>query len=252
MKIAIITGASSGMGREFARQLDSLYNDLDEIWLIARRKERLEELKSQMKCSVRLFVGDLQNSGFYKDFENTLLAYKPSIFMLVNGAGYGKVGDVAQIQCEEQTDMIRLNCEALVHITRLCLSYMGKGSHIINLASASAFCPQPGFSVYAATKSFVLSFSRSIRVELEKQGIVVTAVCPGPVDTEFFQVSGKKENNGIKDSVTAKPEKVVKKAIKDALRGKALSVYGISMKLCRITTKVIPHGMILKIMKIFW
>ena len=252
MKIAIVTGASSGMGRVFAKQINFLYNDLDEIWVIARRKERLEELKSQLSIKVRVFTGDLQCDEIYGEIESALEKFDPNIKILVNAAGFGKVGNVEEITCKDQTDMICLNCIALVRMTKLCIPYMSKGSRIVNLASASAFCPQPGFSVYAATKSLVLSFSRSLREELSGQAITVTAVCPGPVETEFFNVSGKKENNGMKDSMTAKPEKVVKKALRDAEKGKTMSVYGLSMKLCRIATKLIPHGIILKIMKLFW
>lgn len=252
MKIAIVTGASSGMGREFVRQIECMYNDLDEIWVVARRRERLEELVQQTKTNVRMFVGDLQNDEIYKEIETNLKSLNPNVDILVNAAGFGKIGYVDEITCKAQIDMVHLNCMALVHMTKLCISYMRKGSCVINLASASAFCPQPGFGVYAATKSFVLSFSRSLRVELENKGIGVTTVCPGPVETEFFKVSGKKENNGMKDSVTAKPEKVVSKALRDTRKGKALSVYGISMKMCRIATKLIPHSVILKIMKLFW
>lgn len=252
MKIAIVTGASSGMGREFARQIDFLYNNLDEVWVIARRRERLEELGSQLSLKTRIFVGDLQDDEVYEEIGNVLQELNPKVKMVVNAAGFGKVGNVEEISCHDQTDMIHLNCMALVHMTKLCIPYMEKESRIVNLASASAFCPQPVFSVYAATKAFVLSFSRSLRVELAGKGITVTAVCPGPVETEFFNVSGKKENNGMKDAVTANPKAVVKKALLDAERGKELSVYGFSMKLCRIATKVIPHSIILKVMKLFW
>lgn len=252
MKIAIVTGASSGMGREFARQIEVLYNDLDEIWIIARRKERLNELKEQLMINTRVFVGDLQNDEIFMEIQSALNKWNPNVKMLVNAAGFGKVGNIEAITGEDQMDMIHLNCIALVRMTKMCISYMTQGSRIVNLASASAFCPQPGFGVYAATKSFVLSFSRSLRAEVEGKGITTTAVCPGPVETEFFNVSGKKENNGIKDSITVKPEKVVKKALKDAEKGKEISVYGLSMKLCRVTTKIIPHSIILKIMKVFW
>lgn len=186
MKIAIITGASSGMGREFAKQIEFLYKDLDEIWVIARRKERLEELKSHIKTKTRIFEGDLLEKDIYKELSETLEEEIPNIRMLVNAAGFGKVGKVKEIACEDQTEMIHLNCIALTHMTKLCIPYMTRGSRIVNLASASAFCPQPSFSVYAATKSYVLSFSRSLRAELSDEGILVTAVCPGPVDTEFF------------------------------------------------------------------
>lgn len=257
MKIAIITGASSGMGREFARQAENLYKDLDEIWVIARRKERLLSLKNQLLTNVRIFEGDLLEKEIYVELESMLKEMKqkdmnPDIRMLVNAAGFGKIGKVKEIPCEQQLEMIHLNCIALTHMTKLCIPYMSNGSRIINLASAAAFCPQPSFGVYAATKSYVLSFSRSLRMELKDEQIFVTAVCPGPVATEFFQVAGKKEKNSIKDAVTVKPEKVVKQALLDAKVKKEISVYGIPMKLSRIASKLIPHALILKIMKAFW
>ena len=252
MKIAIVTGASSGMGREFAKQIEGFYKDLDEIWVIARRKERLEKLKEKVSVKIRAFEGDLLGSEIYGQIEAALKETQADIHMLVNAAGFGKIGKVKDVACKEQLNMIDLNCIALTHMTKLCIPYMSKGSHIVNLASAAAFCPQPSFGVYAATKSYVLSFSRSLRVELEDMGIVVTAVCPGPVATEFFLVAGKKEKNSVKDAVTVKPEVVVKQALLDTKKGKAVSVYGIPMKLSRIASKLIPHGIILKVMKGFW
>lgn len=252
MKIAIVTGASSGMGREFVKQICYLYKGLDEIWVIARRKDRLEELKEKVNTKIRVFEGDLLRADIYEMVSAALEENTPDIRMLVNAAGFGKVGNVKEIPCEDQVQMVQLNCGALTRMTKICLSHMSKGSRIVNVASASAFCPQPEFSVYAATKSYVLSFSRSLRAELSNEGIYVTAVCPGPVETEFFLVSGKKENNGMKDSVMAKPAAVVKQALLDARDGKAVSVYGVPMKLSRIATKIIPHSVILEVMKHFW
>ncbi len=252
MKIAIITGASSGMGREFARQIEHLYKELDEIWVVARRRERLEQLQSLLTTDVRIFEGDLLKDEIYKILSEALQKDNPNIRMLVNAAGFGKVGKIKDITCEEQMDMISLNCISLTRISKLCIPYMTKGSRIVNLASASAFCPQPSFGVYAATKSYVLSFSRSLRAELEDEGILVTAVCPGPVATEFFNVAGKKEKNAAKEAVMAKPAAVVKRALLDARDGVEVSVYGIPMKLCRVATKLMPHSFILKVMKAFW
>lgn len=252
MKVAIVTGASSGMGREFVKQIVHLYHELDEIWVIARRRERLEALKKQLSINVKIFEGDLLEKAIYERIIEEMQTEKPDIRMLVNAAGFGKVGKVKDIACEEQLDMIHLNCMALTYMTKISIPYMSKGSCIINLASASAFCPQPSFSVYAATKSYVLSFSRSLRAELSSLGIAVTVVCPGPVKTEFFKVSGKKEKNGIKDAVTIKPVEVVRKALFDARAGKEISVYGIPMKFSRIAAKLIPHSVILKVMKMFW
>lgn len=252
MKIAIVTGASSGMGREFVKQMECFYKDLDEIWVIARRKERLEELKDKISAKIQVFEGDLLGSEIYQEVKNSLEEKQTDIRILINAAGFGKVGKVKDVTCEEQLEMIDLNCIALTHMTKLCIPYMSKGSRIVNLASAAAFCPQPSFSVYAATKAYVLSFSRSLQIELEDMGVKVTAVCPGPVATEFFRVAGKKEKSSVKDAVMAQPEVVVEKAFHDAKKGKAVSVYGIPMKLSRIASKLIPHGIILKVMKGFW
>lgn len=251
MKIAIVTGASSGMGREFARQIEHLYNELDEIWVIARRKERLEELKSRMFTNIRILQGDLLDDDIYEIVEQLLQEKQPNIRMLVNAAGFGKKGEVKDISCREQLEMIDLNCRALTHMTKLCIPYMCKGSRIVNVASAAAFCPQPSFSVYAATKSYVLSFSRSLGAELAKEHIYVTVVCPGPVETEFFNRAGK-QDNPMKEATMAKPEVVVRQALKDARDKKDVSVYGMPMKATKAATKILPHRILLDAMEKFW
>lgn len=248
MKIAVVTGASSGMGREFVLQLGYLYKDLDEIWVIARRRERMENLKAYSRVPLRIFDGDLMKKPVYKAFYTELKTFQPQIKMLVNAAGFGKSGSVEEIAAESkklQTDMIDLNCRALTRITLMCLSYMEQGSRIVNLASAAAFCPQPGFSVYAATKSYVLSFSRSLGQELKDRKIYVTAVCPGPVETEFFEVSGKPEKL-LKKLTMADPEKVVHQALKDSRDRKPVSIYGLPMKAASLFTRFLPLGLILK------
>ena len=252
MKIAIVTGASSGIGKEFVKQIEHLYKELDEIWVIARRRDRLEELKSCMLTNVRILEGDLCQNSIYEEVKLLLKEKKPNIRMLVNAAGFGKIGEVKKLSTEEQLDMIELNCKSLTHMTKICIPYMTKGSRIVNIASAAAFCPQPSFSVYAATKSYVLSFSRSLRIELSEDEIFVTAVCPGPVATEFFEVAGQREQNQMKAAVTVKPEAVVKQALLDARDGKELSVYGAAMKGAEAATKLLPHSLILKAMKKFW
>ena len=221
MKIAVVTGASSGMGREFVRQISSFYRSLDEIWVIARRRERLEELRGESRVPLRIFEGNLIKKQVYRELSCALEERQPDIRMLVNAAGFGKSGSVeaiASVDFRAQTDMVDLNCRALTRMTLFCLPYLGRGSRIINLASAAAFCPQPGFAVYAATKSYVLSFSRALGAELRRRGIYVTAVCPGPVDTEFFNISGAL-TNPLKKLTMAKAEDVVHRALKDQPRG---------------------------------
>lgn len=252
MKIAIVTGASSGLGKEFVKQIEHLYKELDEIWVIARRRERLEELKSCMFTNVRILEGNLCEQNIYQELKVLLKEKDPDIRMLVNAAGFGKIGEVKKLSAEDQLDMIELNCKALTHMTKICIPYMTRGSRIVNVASAAAFCPQPSFSVYAATKSYVLSFSRSLRTELCDEEIFVTAVCSGPVETEFFEIAGQKEQNQMKAAVMARPEAVVKQALLDAREGKELSVYGTAMKGAEAATKLLPHSVILKAMKKFW
>lgn len=253
MKIAIVTGASSGIGREFVKQVGHFYRTLDEIWVIARRGHRLQELNELSSVPVRILEGDLLHDSLYERLGTMLEQEKPDIRMLVNAAGFGKSGPVEAILSENknaQLEMIDLNCRALSRVTFDCLPYLSKGSRILNMASAAAFCPQPLFAVYAATKAYVLSFSRSLGAELKCRGIYVTAVCPGPVDTEFFQVSGELENP-LKKLTKVKAPEVVKKALQDSRAGKDISVYGLPLKSAHIASKLLPHHLIVNLMMLF-
>lgn len=248
MRIAIVTGASSGIGREFVRQIERLYKELDEIWVIARREQCLKNLEDEVRTPLRIFVGDLTDSTIFTDIETVLKKEKPEIRMLVNAAGFGKSGSVESIleyEKDSQINMIELNCTSLTRMTLVCLPYCSKGTRIIQMASAAGFCPQPGFSVYAATKSFVLSFSRSLASELKSKGISVTAVCPGPVDTEFFEVSGPITSIFKKMTMANAPD-VVKQALKDSMKKKQLSIYGLPMQLSYLGSKLLPHRLLMK------
>ena len=246
MKIALVTGASSGLGREFVRQIAE-QGKVEEIWVIARRRDRLEALQSISAVPIRVLALDLTRPGDMEYLRNTLQDELPDIRILVNAAGMGRMGPTVDIPAKDNDAMIDLNCRGLTEMTCTCLPWMHKGTRIINLASAAAFCPQARFAVYAATKSYVLSFSRSLAAELKEKGIFVTAVCPGPVDTPFFEVSGKLPG-GMKEAVMADPVQVVKQALIDAKYKKEVSVYGTAMKGAEAATKVLPHGMILKAM----
>lgn len=247
MKIAIVTGASSGMGKEFVRQIPFCMKHLDEIWVLARREERLKSLAGICPVPVRCFPLDLARKKSMKVFQDALTGARPDIRLLVNCAGYGKTGATQEAGMEDQTGMIDVNCRALTRVTLLSLPYMRPGARIINLASAAAFCPQPCFNVYAATKAYVLSFSRGLNAELKERKISVTAVCPGPVDTEFFQKSGRLSST--KMAVMVSPEKVVKKALKDAGRRREMSVYGLPMKGARLACKILPHSLVILAMQ---
>lgn len=243
LKIAIVTGASSGMGREFALQIPRLYKNLDELWVVARRTDRLRSLQEQVTIPVRIFDGDMQRDYIFEKLQRELDRQQADIRMLVNAAGYGKIGTVSDIDLKEQCGMIDLNCTALTRMTGICLPYLAKGSRIINLASAAAFCAQPGFCVYAASKAYVLRFSQGMAAELKKQGILVTAVCPGPVRTEFFDRAGELVASE-KEALCAEPETVVTQALKDSVRGRGVSVYGAAMKGSRILSKILPDRLL--------
>ncbi len=249
--IAIVTGASSGMGREFVLQISEKYKNLDEIWVIARRKEELNSLRDSIKnIKIIPIPADITKEENIKIIQDKLTQSKPNIRILVNGAGYGIIGKFNELG-SDNSGMCMLNCVALTRMTDICLPYMDKNrSCIINMASAAAFAPQPSFATYAATKSYVLSLSTAMNKELSKTGISVTAVCPGPVSTEFFDKAEIYHQVKLyKKMARVKPEKVVSKALLDAHYRKHISVYGVSMKLFRFISKILPHNIIVKFIK---
>ena len=248
--IALVTGASSGMGKEFVRQIAKKYNGFDEIWVIARRADRLKELRKEITGTrVRILPIDLTEDESFERLKRILAKERPVVRILVNASGFGISGSFEHQTEEDAAGMIRLNCEALTRVTYLVLPYMSRGSFIYQMASSAGFAPQPNFTVYAATKAYVKSFSIALRQELAGQGIRVTAVCPGPVKTEFFDRAYEQEEMKFyKRFVMADPKKVVSKAIRDARKNKAVSVYGITMKVTRIICKILPGKWIAKIM----
>lgn len=250
MRIAIVTGASSGMGREFVRQLEKCMKTIDEIWVIARREQKLKELKEEYSnIPLRIFSLDLCKSMDVSILAHLLSAEKPDVRLLVQAAGVGYSGRFDARSKDEITEMVSLNDLALISVTHVVLPYMTSPSNMIMLASASAFLPQKEFAVYSASKAFVLSFSRALNAELKDRGITVTAVCPGPVDTEFLsKCNGEEKEKALKKLVKAEPEPVVRKALVDAKARKDISVYGVPMKLVHIAAKVLPTGLLMKLM----
>lgn len=251
MNIIMITGASSGMGLEFALQLDNVFDEsIDEIWLIARRKKEMLEVAEHIEHTSRVLDMDVTNEEDFIRLRKLLQSEKPVIRMLVNCAGYGVMGKFTKLNRNEQLGMIDVNCKALTQMTYTCIPYMRANSRIIQLASSAAFMPQPGFAVYAASKSYVYSLSKALGEEFRKKKIYVTAVCPGPVDTPFFDIAEKDGKIlAIKKLTMASPEKVVEKAISDSFCKKEVSVYGSWIKVFRVVAKIIPHKILLIIFR---
>lgn len=248
MKIAVVTGASSGMGREFVLQL-AKKEKLDEIWVIARRIDRLSRLAEETDVKIRPLPLDLTLKTAFDSYQKLLEEEKPHVSVLVNCSGYGKFGSFEDIPVEESLGMIDLNCKALVSMTEGTLPYMKEGSKIIQLDSLSAFQPVPYLNVYAATKAFVLSYSRALNRELKSRRIKVLAVCPGWVKTEFFDrafATSEKAVTYFNHVYT--PEAVVKTAIKHAYHTKKdVSVHGFPIKFQVLLVKMLPHRLVMKI-----
>ncbi|MCD7956278.1 MAG: SDR family NAD(P)-dependent oxidoreductase [Lachnospiraceae bacterium] len=260
-KIAIITGASSGLGREFVRQLDKKTERLrekgagtenlnenpnailDEIWVIARREERLNELRGQIGTPLRVIPLDLTRKESFQTIRALLEEEQPEVRYLINAAGFGKIGSWKDISIEDCDDMIDLNCRAAVDMTQLVLPFMSRGSNVLELCSTAGFQPFPYLNVYSASKAFLYRYSRALRVELLGEGIHVTAVCPYWVkDTEFIGTAQNTENSTyIRHFPLACREKnVVRHALIDVSLGLPVSTPGLVCMVHRIAAKFIP------------
>lgn len=247
MKTAVITGASSGMGRELTIQL-AARGEFDEMWLIARRADRLEELCRQLPCKARVLALDLTDAASFDSYAAALAAEQPQVTLLANCSGFGKFGGYADIPLADKVGMIDLNAKATVMMIELTLPFMPRGARIINLDSLSAFQPVPYLNVYAATKAFVLSYSRAMNAELHDRGISVTAVCPGWVKTEFFDRAEKTSTTAVTYfNHVYLPQDVIHTAVRDAYKRKAVSVHGAAIKRQVFLVKLLPHSLVMRI-----
>ena len=247
MNTAIITGASSGMGREFVK-MTAARGDVDEIWVIARREDKLRELEKEVSISLRVLPLDLLKAESFEQFQAELDERKPNVTFLVNASGFGRFARYDQIPLQDDLDMIDLNCKAMVNITKRTLPFMPKGSRIIQVDSLSAFQPVPYIGMYGATKAFVLSYSRSLNVELKDRNIKVMAFCPGWVRTPFFDGAEAYSTDAVtyfNKLFTA--EEVVRVAMKDSAKGKDVCVPGFGVKAQVLATKLLPHKLIMAI-----
>ena len=244
-RIAVITGASSGMGRDFVRMIDKM-EQCDEIWVIARRLERLREIQSQTGKKIVPIEMDLSDKQSYELYKNMLSGEELEVCALVNAAGFGKFGTFEDIPLDEQLNMIDLNCKALVAVTYITLPYMPKGSRVYQLGSLSSFQPVPYITTYGASKAFVLSFTRALGKELEGRGIRMIAVSPGWVKTEFFDRAVTDDTIKYYNKFFTS-EEVVERAVHDMKRGRDVSVCGASIRAQVLLTKLLPHKLVMKI-----
>lgn len=245
MKIAVISGASSGMGLEFAKALD-LYG-LDELWLIAKNDGLLEKNTTDFKTKLRLLPVDLTNQDAFSYISEEYQKSNVEISYLICSAGVGFNGDFRDISEKQIALTISLNCTALSLLIKVSQPYLTSGSRVINIASGSGFTPQPSFAVYAASKSYVISLSRALGHEMRKQKVYFTAVCPGPVDTSFF--SSLENVKEYKKKYLISPQKVALGSLKAAKRKKKVYTPTFSMKAVHLASKLLPTSLILKFYK---
>lgn len=238
MKIAVITGASSGMGREFVYAIDKEFT-LDEIWVIARREQRLKELQGLCKAKVRPIALDLTSADSYAVYMSLLEEINPEIQVLINNAGFGLFGEFTQLDLDKQLNLIDLNVKGLTAISHISIPYMPQGSHLVNLASNSSWQPVPYINVYGSTKAYVMNFSRALGVELKSHKIHVMAVAPGWIKTEFFEHAVNDDTIKYYDRFyTAK--QVVDRAMKDLKKNKSVSIMGFPVRMQVRLVKFLP------------
>ena len=226
--IAIITGASSGIGKEFLLNMPKNI-EVDEIWAIAREKNFLEGLKEESNLNIRPFSLDLEKETSLMKIKDLLEEEKPNISL------------------EDSVGMIKVNDMALTSLCLMAIPYMKNNSNIINIASVAAFQPVPYINVYAASKAYVLSFSRSLGKELSKEGIHVLTVCPFWTKTKFFDRAVEKNKVIKKYVVMYDPTDVVEKAYIDMQKKKSVSVYGFIANVQRVLCKLLPHNFVMSI-----
>lgn len=260
-RIAIITGASSGMGSEFTKELfmnseNYKFGKFDEIWILARRSDRLKNLKYDLEkaaennCSkeypeITAIEIDLSGTKGVTAFNAILKTTKKvesknggfEIGLLVNNAGFGTYGEFTETPLDKELEMIDTNCSTLTGLCGLAIPFMNEKSTIINVASLAAFLPLGNFAVYAATKSYVLSFSVALAAELKDKGIHVLAMCPGSVSTEFANVAS---NGARKEVLHGYPaDKTVKHALKCASNKKHIALWAPKWKVTAFFSRFI-------------
>lgn len=252
MEIAIITGASSGLGREFVFLLDREH--LDEIWVIARRTRLLQELQAKTKTPLRLLSLDLIQRASLEELQQLLQREKPTVRYLINAAGFGKIGNYAEIPLTALLDMIDLNGRAAIAITQISIPYMTAGSHILEICSVAAFQPIPFFNVYAASKAMLYRYSRALAVELLPQKIYVTAVCPYWIkDTEFISIAQQTQSSAYfrHFPFAAKEADIAGRAWQAAKKKQTVVTPTFFAWLERCTAKILPHSLMMRLSTLF-
>ena len=249
-KTALITGASGGIGAEFAK---ILARNKDNLILVARSKIKLDELKKELEdkhnISVFTIEKDLSHPGAAKEVYDELKENGISIDYLINNAGFGDFGLFAESDWNKQEKMINLNVISLAHLTRLFLPDMicRRSGKILNVASTASFQPGPTMSVYFATKAFVLSFSEAIDNEVREYGITVTALCPGSTKSNFHSVAAMEGRKPPERNNIPSAREVAEFGYKAMMKGKTVAIHGFKNSLLANSIRFGPRSLVVKL-----
>ena len=246
--VALITGASAGLGVDFARQLSAKG---EQLLLVARRKDRLDALAAELG-NARVVAMDLSQAGAVEHLMADLASHDEHVDLLVNNAGFGLTGRFSALDGKRQREMIDLNCGALTELAHAALPGMieRKRGRILNVASTAAFQPGPGMAVYFATKAFVLSFSEALHEEVKKDGIIVSALCPGPTATEFGEVAGFRpagRSAKLFVDMAADSASVVRSGLEGLNKGQAIVIPGLMNKATAQANRFFPRSWVRRI-----
>ena len=243
-KVTLITGASAGLGVDFARQLGRRG---ERLVLVARRRDRLDALAAELG-NARAVALDLGEPGAAERLMADLAAHGEEVACLINNAGFGLAGRFAALDGLRQRQMIDLNCGSLTELAHAVLPGMiaARSGKVLNVASTAAFQPGPGMAVYFATKAFVLSFSEALHEEVKTHGVTVTALCPGPTATEFGAVAGW-GGHPLIDKLSARSADVVRAGIAAMDKGRAVAIPGLVNKAGAQGHRLLPRAVLRKI-----
>lgn len=248
MKTAIITGASAGLGLEYVRQLEEHFPDVEQVWLIARGAEKLRQAAALLqRAEGKVLALDICSDEGLRELAGLLRREEPSVTLLINNAGRGTLGNVGETDWNDQKAMADLNVSALTAVTALTVPYMVKGGHIINVSSIASFCPNPRMTVYSASKAYVSAFSRGLGEELKPRSISVTAVCSGPMDTEFLDKAAIRGNSKTFDMLPyCDPARVARGSYRAAKKGRGVHTPRAFFKFYRVLAKILPQKLMIK------
>lgn len=250
MPVAVITGSSSGLGREYINAVIDKCPEIDEIWMIARRVDRLKKIERQYPQKKFQSIGlDLSKEESYKMLEEMLAENKPDVRVLISNSGVATSGNFDEADLKSQMTMCDLNVKGATAVTHLFLPYLKQGSVILETCSVSSFAPNPHLNVYSATKAYLASFSTGLRQELKPRGINVCAVHPGRMNTEMNTDTAKRNSGAFHFLPTLDVKKLAAKSLAAAQKGKASYTQGAFYQFYRLLAKVLPHSLIVHFSK---